>query len=1048
MAEKFNPLASEAEVLSYWKDERIQEKAKQRNRGKKKFYFLDGPPYTSGRIHLGTAWNKSLKDAVLRYKRMKGFDVWDRAGYDMHGMPTEHKTMDKLGLKDKEGIRKIGIRQFVEECRKLSVDNLHLMNEDFRKLGVWMDFDNAYQSITNEFMEGGWWLVKRAFDQGRLYEGFKPMHWCANCATSLAKHELEYKNRKDDSIFLKFQLKGKPAEFLLVWTTTPWTIAFNLGVMVNPDIEYLKVKVDGEFWHIAKALANVFITGLLGKKYEVIEEFKGEKLDGAEYVHPFYEELKEIYDRIKKDSPRAFTVLLSSAYVDTSSGTGLVHTAPGCGPEDFEVGQGYKIPPFNSLTEGGYYDATMGKFQGMHALDDNRKFINELDARGVLLASTPVEHEYAHCWRCKNPVVFKSTRQWFFRIEDLKEKMRAENKEVLWVPDWAGSKWFDSWLENLRDNGITRQRYWGTPLPIWRCGQCEATTVIGSIKELKKHAKKLPPDLHKPYIDEVSWKCSCGGEMKRIPDILDVWIDAGTASWTSLDYPQDEKLFKKLWPADFILEGKDQIRGWFNLLSVTSILAMGKNSYKSVYMHGFVQDAKGRKMSKSLGNVISPSEVVDKYGADTFRLYFIGGANAGLDINYNEEDVAVKYKNLDVLWNLHNFLLDLVNSSGISPQEMKLDVKLMGVEEKYILSKLQHTIQKVSLLFEAYSIDEIPPVIESMFLDISRTYIQLVREKSSSGEQAEKAIVAATLYYSLFECLKLLAPFCPLSVEKIYLNLKESFRLKEESIHFFDWPQAIDAFKDTKLENEIELVQGVIQAVLAGREKLQLGVRWPLQEVILVVKDQALIAAAEKLLTLVKRQANAKDIHIQQSLPGISLSVKPDFKQIGPDFGNRAPKVVAKLALESPQSILQHIEKEGKFVLEIDGEKANIVKEHLIIERKIPEKYVESAFGGGFAYVNREVSKELEAEGFARELVRRIQNLRKTAGLEKKDKVSLYLSMESSMIKALENFEAQIMEKVGAESIDFEIDEAKLSGWHTAKEKIKGKDFGIWVKKV
>ncbi|MBI2139306.1 isoleucine--tRNA ligase [Candidatus Woesearchaeota archaeon] len=1095
MAEKFQPLEIEKEIFSYWKTNKIYEKAKKRNSGGKKFYFLDGPPYTSGKIHLGTAWNKALKDAVLRYKRMRGFDVWDRAGYDMHGMPTEHKAMDRLKLKDKEDIKKLGIREFVEACKSLSLENLRTMNEDFKRLGVWMDFDNAYQSITNEFMEGGWWLAKKAYEQGRLYEGLKSMQWCADCATALAKHELEYQNKRDDSIFLKFRVRRNGSEvaggkliggaegkldyggngnvvggangnvvggadegrngktdgenntYLLVWTTTPWTIAFNLGIMVHPDIDYLKVKVGDEYWYIAKALANVFIAGVLGKKYEVVEELKGQKLDGMEYIHPFEDELHEFYSGIKKASPRAFTVVLSEQYVDTSAGTGLVHMAPGCGPEDFEVGQKYKIPPVNALDEYGFYDGSMGSFKGLHALKDTKKFIDALEKRGALLAVSPVDHEYAHCWRCKNPVVFKSTKQWFFRVEDLKEKMRSENRGVHWVPDWAGSKWFDSWLENLRDNGITRQRYWGTPLPVWRCGACSDITVIGSAKELKKYSKTIPKDLHKPYIDEVRWKCRCGGEKTRIPDILDVWIDAGTASWTSLNFPQDEKLFKKLWPADFILEGKDQIRGWFNLLSVTSILAMGKNSYKSVYMHGFVQDAKGRKMSKSLGNVISPSEVVDTYGADTFRLYMIGGTSAGVDINYNDEDVAVKYRNLDVLWNLHNYLLDLVRTNGISPGEMKLDPKTFGDEERFILSRLNSAIRAATELFEAYRIDEISPNVESLFLEMSRTYIQLVREKASSGSHEEKSMVASVIYYSLFETLKLIAPFAPFIAEKIYLGLKERFSLKEESIHLFSWPKVMDEFINAPLEKDVALASEIIQSILAGREKMQYGIRWPLQEAILVIKDNGLISAAEKLLEMIRRQANIRNIHIQQTLPGITETVKPDFNQIGPDFGKLAPKVVAKLALESPQSILGHIQKEGKFIVDIDGDKKTVVKEHLIVERKVPEQYIEVPVKSGFVYLNKNVTKELEAEGYARELVRRIQNLRKTAGLEKRDRIELGISLPKEMIGLLSGFEDSIMEKVGAGSIDFEADAMKINGAFSAKEKIKGKEFGIWVKK-
>src|SRR3989344_597209 len=595
MIQNYDAVKLEPEILEFWKKNNIYEKAKEKNKGKKKFYFLDGPPYTSGKVHLGTAWNKSLKDSVLRYKRMQGFDVWDRAGYDMHGMPTEQAVEKNLGIKNKDEIPNFGIANFVRECKEFAITNLMAMNNDFKRIGVWMDFENPYKSVDNNYMEGEWWLIKKAYENDRLYEGEKTMHWCFSCATSLAKHELEYENVKDDSIFVKFQVKGKENEFLIIWTTTPWTIPFNLGVMVNPNLDYVRAKVGNETWIVAKSLAAPFISGVADKKFEIIEEFKGNDLLGLKYIHPFENEISQ-FKELEKKHPKVHTVVLSEEYVDTSAGTGLVHMAPGCGPEDYEVGHRNDIPPFNTLTEQGIFD-------------DSIPFLAGIKAKGVLIAKTKVEHDYAHCWRCKNPVIFRTTTQWFFKIEDLKGKMRELNKGIKWIPDFAGSRNFDNWLSNLRDNGITRQRYWGTPMPIWRCNQCKEFVVIGSIDELKKLAVRIPEDLHKPWIDEVTIKCKCGHKKERIPNILDVWIDAGSASWNCLDFPRRKDLFDKLYPADFILEGIDQIRGWFNLLFVASMIAMDNVSFKSVYMHGFINDAQGRKMSKSLGNYILPQEV-------------------------------------------------------------------------------------------------------------------------------------------------------------------------------------------------------------------------------------------------------------------------------------------------------------------------------------------------------------------------------------------------------------------------------------------------------
>ena len=728
--------AAEEEILDFWKKNKVYDRSKSKNKGKKQFYFLDGPPYTSGKIHLGHAWNKAMKDSVLRYKRMQGFDVWDRAGYDMHGLPTEHATEKKLCIEGKEQIEKYGVDKFIEECRKLCIHYMNEMNSDFTRLGVWMDFENAYQPITPEFIEGEWWLIKKAHENKRLYEGLRTVTWCAHDATALAKHELEYKNVTDSSIYLKFKLIGTKNEYLIVWTTTPWTIPFNLAVMANPDIDYIKAKVDDEVWIVAKSLTS-FIPAVANKKFTILEEFKGEKLAGLKYEHPLRDEIKE-FDEIEKTSPKLHTVVLSSEYVDTSAGSGLVHCAPGCGPEDYEVGHKNGLPAFNELDEHGKFKSSMGKYFGWKAKADDSKFSEELDKKGVLIAESPVEHEYPHCWRCKKPVVFRTTKQWFFKIEDLKENMRELNKSICWVPDYAGSRQFDSWLANLRDNSITRQRYWGTPVPIWKCSSCDNYEVIGSREELKKKTGKLPDDLHKPSLDKLTIKCKCGKEMKRIPDVLDVWIDSATASWNCLDYPGNDKLFRKMYPPDFILEGIDQIRGWFNILFVASMIAMNKPAYKSVYMHGFTIQS-GEKMSKSAGNATSPQEIIDQYGADTMRYYLIGGTNPGLDLNYNIEDMKVSYRNLGILWNLHKLLIDLSNAVGKTPEKIKSPK--LDIEEKFILSKLNSTLKNATKAFDEYRLNEIPHYAEELFLELSRTYIQQIREKVTLGTEKEKEVV-------------------------------------------------------------------------------------------------------------------------------------------------------------------------------------------------------------------------------------------------------------------------------------------------------------------
>ena len=1047
MLQNYDPVNSEPEILEFWKKNSIYEKAKERNKGRQKFYFLDGPPYTSGKVHLGTAWNKALKDSVLRYKRMKGFDVWDRAGYDMHGMPTEQTVEKNLGLKSKDDIPMYGVANFVNACREFSIGNMLSMNNDFKRIGVWMDFENAYQSIQNTFIEGEWWLIKKAYENKRLYEGEKTMHWCASCATSLAKHELEYENISDSSIFVKFPVRGKQQEFLIIWTTTPWTIPFNLGVMANPNVDYVRAKVNNEVWIVAKELASGLINEAAGRQFSVIEEFKGSKLHGIEYIHPFEDEVHQ-FKELKNKHSKVHTVVMSDEYVDVSAGSGLVHMAPGCGPEDYEVGHRNDIPPFNTLTEKGVFDETSGIFKGFTAKKDDKNITEEIRKKGLLVAETEIEHDYAHCWRCKNPVIYRTTTQWFFKIEDLKDRMRELNKSIKWIPDFAGSRNFDNWLANLRDNGITRQRYWGTPLPVWKCRQCNDFVVVGSIEELKNLAGRIPDDLHKPWIDEVKIKCKCGSIKERIPDILDVWIDAGSASWNCLDFPRRKDLFEKLYPADFILEGIDQIRGWFNLLFVASMVAMGNVSFRAVYMHGFINDAQGRKMSKSLGNYILPQEVVMEYGADTLRYYMIGGTSPGVDINYNFDDMKVKHKNLMVIWNLHKYAIDMAKNLKADPMDLHMEKSKLDIEELYILSKLNSAISNVTGLFDDYKLNEIPWQVEELFLDLSRTYIQLTREKASMGSEEDKKIVLYTVYNVLLESLKLFAPIAPFITEMMYQNFRHEFKLKEASIHLFNWPKYNEELIDKKLEESMQTVSEIVQSALAVREKMHLGVRWPIKEIVIAVKDKNIASAVEKLREVIKKQVNAKEVKIIESMHNIKLKIKADYSQIGPDFGDKAPKIIAQLTIDSPETIWNHIKEEGKYSLKIDGEEISIVKEHLIVAREIPYPYEEGIFKQGLIYLNKEMTDELEAEGFAREIMRRVQALRKKAGLQKSDNISLFIKTDEELKEMLKEWNLVIKEKVGASQ--FRISELEPSKKHAfvSNEKVKGKEFEIYLEKI
>jgi len=950
---------TEQEILEFWEKNKIYEKVKKKNSKGKKFYFLQGPPYTSGRLHIGHAWNNTLKDIVLRYKRMQGMNVWDRGGYDMHGLPTENAVQKKLGISDKLEIEKYGVEKFIKECIKFSSDNAKIMDKDLIRLGVWMDFENAYWPIKNEFIEGEWWLIKKAWEQKRLYKGKKIMQWCGECETSLAKHELEYETVKENSIFLKFKVKDpkKKNEFLVIWTTTPWTIPFNLAIMVNPNLDYVRAEVKTEkgkeTWIVAKALVNVFVAGLLGLDFKIIEEFKGDKLLGIEYEHPFYPQLKREYDDLKKQWKNVHTVILSEEFVDTSAGSGLVHCAPGCGPEDFEVGKKYGIGAFNDIDEKGIFPDSYGEFSGLKAKVDDKKFIEAMRKNGSLITETEVEHEYAHCWRCHKPVVFRSTEQWFMKIEDLIPKLLDFNKKVNWEPEFI-SKSYDRWMENLKDNGITRQRYWGCPAPIWQCS-CGETEVIGSSEELKKRAGKIPEDLHKPWIDSVTFKCKkCKGEMKRVADVIDVWIDSGTASWNCLYYPSTEK-YINIWPADFILEATEQVRLWFSMLQMCSAIAFGKSCYKNVYCHGMILDYQGVKMSKSLGNIISPYEVVDKYGADILR-YYMCETRSGENINFNWETVKIKQGNLNILYNISNFLKELKTQSK---ENKKLDI-----EEKFIISRKNETILKVSELMQKYKIDEMITEIEKLFLDLSRIYIKSTREKVNSDDSGK---VLFTVKDVFIDVIKMFSAVCPFICEKIWQDLKESGIVKEESVHLSSWPKPDKKLIDEKLAIEFKIALEVIERGLYSRDKVQIGLKWPLAKA--TVKSYGKIS--KELCELIKGQLNVKDVEII-------------------------------------------VEKETKGIsVELDTT----------------------------------MTPALEAEGYAREISRKVQAARKNAGLIKSEKIKLAIIVESSIIKYVTEYKDFIKDRVNAKEIILDnIKESEYS--QKSDDKIKGKTIKILFEKV
>lgn len=855
----FNLKKTEAQILDFWAKNKIYEKAKALRKGKKPFSFIDGPPYATGSIHMGTAWNKILKDLYIRFWRMQGFDVSDQPGYDCHGLPTELKVEQQLNFHSKKDIERFGIANFIKECRKWATKYIDVMSSQFANLGVWMDWKNPYLTLKNDYIEGAWYTFKKAAEQGFLYKDVYPVHVCSRCETALAYNEIEYTSLTDPSIWIKFPIKGKKGEFLLIWTTTPWTIPSNTGIMVHPDFDYARVQLASETLIIAKDLLHQVMQRIKGE-YKIIGTIKGKDLEGMEYEHP----LKNLVPALQ-NLKNAHRVVLSARYVHLQEGTGLVHTAPGHGWEDWLVSKDSKLPLVSPVNLNGTFNESAGEWlKGKYVKAADKEIIAKLRERNALLHEETVTHDYPQCWRCDTPLLQISIPEWFFKVENIRERLIKENERVSWTPSWAKQR-FRNWLENLGDWPVSRQRYWGIPLPIWEC-PCGGREVIGSFEELKKKAQlKKEIDFHKPAIDAVKIKCpKCRKPMKRVPDILDVWFDSGVCSWASLGYPRKKELFKKLWPPDFQTEGPDQIRGWWNSEAIMSMFSFNRLPFKNILYHGFILDLHGVKMSKSRGNIVTPEQVVNKYSRDVLRLYLLASA-PWEDFTWNWEDVSDVNKIFTVWWNCAQFIETYVENKNV-----KKPAKL-NLEDKWILSKLNSLLLAGEAFAKSYNMHKFVQSARDFILnDFSRTYIKLIRDRVAVGYSGKDRSAAEwTLLYVLNEINKALAPVTPFITESIHQQL---FKKERESVHLCSWPKADKKIIDKSLENQMDSAREIIEVIGAARASANLKLRWPVAAVTISTKDKNAVDAVKKLKGIIKQAGNVKDVRLAKSGKGVKKS--------------------------------------------------------------------------------------------------------------------------------------------------------------------------------
>ena len=983
LQQEYKPKILEREVLDYWRKSGLYERIRESLKGRAKFYFLDGPPYPSSDTpHIGTLWNKILKDVIVRYRRARGYWVVDKPGYDCHGLPIEVKIEQELAFKTKKDIEKFGIDKFVERCKEFAIRNASSMTRWFEEFGVSLDWSRPYMTLSPDYIQAAWWLVKRADEQGLLERGLKVVHWCPRCETALADYEVtEYRVLTDPSIYVKFPVEGKPGHYLLIWTTTPWTLPANAAVMAHPDFEYVWVEVNGERLLLARSRLEAVMREAGVTEYKVVGSVVGRELEGLRYRHPLEEEV---------EAQRGVThvVVLSDKYVSAEEGTGLVHCAPGHGEEDFEVGLKYGLPVLSPVDDRGFFTREAGKYAGKRVWEANAEIIADLRAKGALFHEGRVSHRYPVCWRCKTPLLLRATPQWYIRVTHLKERFLEEAQRVVWVPEWAGSARFREWIKGLRDWVISRQRFWGTPAPIWVCERCGRRVVVGSLRELEELAgRKLElPDLHRPWIDGVTLRCpQCGGTMRRVEDVLDVWLDSGVAFYASLGYPLDGELYERLKPVDVIVEGHDQIAGWFFSLMRCGLLAFGSSPYVRVVMHGFVLDEKGREMHKSLGNYVAPDQVLEfeKGGRDVLRWYVLRNT-VWEDLRFSWKGLEEVYDDLNVLWNVYVFASTYMGVDRFNPKEHPVEKYLDALrpEDRWLLSRIEKLALEVTKYLESYEVHRAARALRDFIVeDVSRWYIRLVRPRVWVEENVPDKLAAySVLYYALRRFLVLAAPFIPFAAEWIY---RSSFRVEgdPESVHMLEWPQPNERFIDEELERRMALARRLVERAWAARMKAGIKLRVPLPCMYVFTDSENLRVAVEALRPVIEAQANVRKVvtlPLSEARALSRLEVKPAYGALGPVFRSETPRVVEALRSVDALQLKLELESRGFAVVRTpDGKGYTVTRDMVKFEEVVKEGFVAEALEEAVVALELQLGAEEAAEGLARDIVRRIQFMRK-----------------------------------------------------------------------
>ncbi len=1038
----------EHQVEKFWRDENIFEKSEEDNKGKGETYtFYDGPPTANGKPHIGHVLTRVIKDMIPRYQTMKGKYVPRKAGWDTHGLPVELEVEKKLGLDGKDQIEKYGIEPFVRQCKE-SVWKYKGMWEKFSdQVGFWADMKHPYITYDNNFIESEWWALKEIWDKGLLYKGFKVVPYCPRCGTPLSAQEVAqgYKTVKERSAIVRFKAVGEDAYFL-AWTTTPWTLPSNVALCVNPDESYVKVKcADGYTYYMAEALLDT----VLGKfaeddkpAYEILERYKGIDLEHKEY-EPLYDCAKA---RADKQHKKGFYITADS-YVTMTDGTGIVHIAPAFGEDDSKVGKKYDLPFVQFVDDKGNMTGET-PFAGLFVKKADPEVLKDLDKRGLLFDAPKFEHDYPHCWRCDTPLIYYARESWFIKMTDVRDELVANNKTVNWIPPSIGEGRFGNWLENVQDWGVSRNRYWGTPMNIWECEDCGYQEAIGSRAELAERSGN-PDDakveLHRPYIDKVTMKCpKCGKTMHRIPEVLDCWFDSGAMPFAQHHYPfENQETFKEQFPAEFISEAVDQTRGWFYSLMAESTLLFHCAPYKNVIVLGHVQDKNGQKMSKSKGNAVDPFEALDKFGADAIRWYFYINSAPWLPNKFHEDAVKDGQKKfLSTLWNTYAFYVLYANIDNFDPTKYTLDYDKLPVMDRWVLSRLNTTVGEVDNDLGSYKIPEAARALESFVDELSNWYVRRCRERFwAKGMEQDKINAYETLYTCLVTISRAAAPMIPFMTEEIYQNIVRKVDASApESIHLCKFPEVNEAYIDKDLEDRMGELLKVVVAGRACRNASNIKNRQPLA--------QMFIKADEKLdqfyTDIIADELNVKKVEFRDDVSDLTTyTFKPQLKTVGPKYGKFLGKIQAALKELDGNKAMAELNENGvlKFP-EIDSS-IELAKEDLLITEEAEPGYVTNTNGGVTVVLDTNLTPELIEEGFVRELISKIQTMRKEAGFEVMDRISVGYSGNDRIREIFEKSSGIISGEILADSItEGDIPEGYQKEWN-----INGERVSLSVKK-